>query len=369
VTKVFFDESGNTGQNLIDEADPVFTLASCSLNAAEEQEGLAHFREFQGPELKFSRLRKSPKGQRAVLAFLKGASVTSKNCGAVVFHKPFMVVTKYCDVVLEPSFRQAGVDFYERGLNIATANLLTTTMPVFLNPATWLNFLSLFVRVVRERSPVLFSAWKRSAELIYSHLEYSNREMAYFIAPVFLMQDSSELLAMFDENELDPLVPAYHAIVGHWGRRIGGNFEVIADNSKVLAKARQQLLTLSDPNLKPFSAGYDQRRMEFPLKVSDIVAVDSTAFRQVQLADVLGGAIAMALKARIKGVLQPGSFPFTVLETSFSKDLIIHGLWPGRDVDPAKLGTDTPPHPNDIDLATYTAMILKGHPSTKKANQ
>jgi hypothetical protein len=369
VTKVFFDESGNTGQNLIDEADPIFTLASCSFNAAEEHESLLHFREFQGPELKFSRLRKSPKGQRAVLAFLKTASVTSENCGAVVFHKPFMVVTKYCDVVLEPSFRQAGLDFYERGLNIATANLLATTMSALLNPVTWLNFLSLFVRVVRERSPVLFSEWKRSAELIYAHLEYSNREMAYFIAPVFLMSDCSELMAMLDENELDPLVPAYHAIVGHWGRQIGCNFEVIADNSKVLAQARQRLLTLSDPNLKSFSAGYDQRRMEFPLKVSDIVAVDSTAFRQVQLADVLGGAITMALKARIKGPLQPASFAFEILKTCFSKGLIVHGLWPGREVDPSKLGTDIPPQPNDIDLAPYTAMILKAHPSTKKVAQ
>src|ERR1035437_6104383 len=152
--RVFFDESGNTGQNLIDEADPIFVLASCSLQADQEQEALSHLQQFKGPELKFSRLRKTPAGQRAVLAFLGSASVTSKTAAAVVFHKPFMVVTKYCDLVLEPSFRKAGVDFNGRGRNIATANLLTTTMPVLLNRTTWSNFLSLFVRVVRERTPV-----------------------------------------------------------------------------------------------------------------------------------------------------------------------------------------------------------------------
>ena len=60
--RVFFDESGNTGQNLIDEADPIFVLASCSFQVDEEEEVLSHFQQFKGPELKFSRLRKTAAG-------------------------------------------------------------------------------------------------------------------------------------------------------------------------------------------------------------------------------------------------------------------------------------------------------------------
>jgi hypothetical protein len=188
--RVFFDESGNTGQNLIDEADPIFVLASCSLQADQEQEAFSHLQQFKGPELKFSRLRKNPAGQRAVLAFLGSASVTSHTAAAVVFHKPFMVVTKYCDLVLEPSFRKAGADFYARGANIATANLLATTMPVLLNRTTWFSFLSLFVRVVRERTPGLFNEWRRSAELIL-HIWSTN------IAPqpIYLPRSSSCTIA------------------------------------------------------------------------------------------------------------------------------------------------------------------------------
>jgi hypothetical protein len=225
--RVFFDESGNTGQNLIDDADPIFVLASCSFQVDEEEEVLSHFQQFKGPELKFSRLRKTAAGQKAVLAFLASAQVTSKTAAAFVIHKPFMVVTKYCDLVLEPSFRKAGLDFYKRGTNIATANILTTTMPVFLNPTTWSNFLSLFVRVVRERTPSLFNEWRRLAELIFAQLEHTERESADFFAPVFLMSDSSELFAGLGDDELDPLVPAYYVIVDHWGevrrRRLRGN--------------------------------------------------------------------------------------------------------------------------------------------------
>ena len=366
--KVFFDESGNTGQNLIDEADPIFVLASCSFQVGEEEEVFSHFQQFKGPELKFSRLRKTAAGQKAVLAFLASAQITSTRAAAFVIHKPFMVVTKYCDLVLEPSFRQAGIDFYKRGMNIATANILTT-MPTLLNPTTWSNFLSLFVRVVRERTPSLFNEWQVLAKLIYSHLEHTEPEWADFFAPVFLMSDSSELLEGLGDDELDPLVPAYYVIVDHWGKSVGEVYEIVADESKVLAKARGRLLTLSEPNLKPFSAGYDRRKMDLPLKVSEIVGVNSTAYRQVQFADVLCGAIASAAKAQTKGSLKPGTFAHDVWDLCHSKRLIIGGLWPDHEVDPKDLETDTVPGPEDVNLATYTAMILKGHPSTKKGVQ
>jgi hypothetical protein len=279
-----------------------------------------------------------------------------------------MVVTKYCGLVLEPSFRKAGLDFYKRGANIAIANILTTTIPIFLNTTTWFNFFSLFVRVIRERKPPLFNEWRSLAELIFSHLGNKNRKLADLFAPILIMRDCNELFETLGEDELDPLVPAYHCIVDYWGRSIGSLFEVIADESKVLAKERGRLLALSNQNLKPFDAGYDRRRIEFPLKVADIMTVDSTTQPQIQLADVIGGAITCAAKARTKGVLQTGTFAHNVLDLCFSKGIIIGAVWPNADVDPRDLETDIEPDPKDVDLATYTASILKSHPSTKKSS-
>ncbi len=369
--RVYFDESGNTGQNLLDEADPIFVLASCSFQAGEEQELASHFRQlpqFNLPELKFKSLRKSPAGQRAVLTFLNSAAVTSATAAAVVFHKPYMVVTKYCDLVLEPSMRKAGVDFYARGLNIATANLLTTTMPVFLNPRTWSDFLALFVRVVRERSPILFNLWRQSAELIHSHLELAQSEMAHNIAPVLLMDSPDEFLRTLSDDELDPFVSAYHFMAGHWGQMLGSSFDLIADDSKVVTKQRERLLKLSDPNLNDARVGHDRRTIEYPLKVADIIEVDSMIHRQVQIADILAGAIACAAKARVKAPLQQGTFAHDIFAICFEKGLIINGLWPSHVLDPKQLGTDIEPNRGDMDAATYAAMVLHGHPATKKGN-
>jgi hypothetical protein len=215
----------------------------------------------------------------------------------------------------------------------------------------------------------VFDEWQTSAKLICSYLEQAEPESAYFIAPVCLMSDFSELLEGLGHEELDPLVPAYYVIVDHWGKSVNEEYEIFADESKVLARERSRLLTLADRNLKPVSAGYDRRKMDLPLKVSNIVGVDSTAYRQVQFADVLSGAIASAAKAQTKGPLKPGTFAHDVWGLCHSKRVIIGGLWPDHEVDPKDLETDILPGPEDFNLATYIAMILKGHPSTKNNSQ
>lgn len=363
--QVFFDESGNTGQNLVDEADPVFVLASCSFDSNQQQETVSCFHRFKGAEVKFSRLRKTSSGRKAVLAFLQSAAVTAKTAAAVVFHKPYMVVSKYCDVVLEPSMHAAGINFYERGANIATANLLYTTMPVFLNPKTWSDFLSLFVRLIRERSPQLFNEWRTSAELIMSYLGETHHDSAAFIAPVCLLCGSDELFESIGADELDPLIPAYHVLADHWGKVLSAGYEIVADESKVLARARSRLLLLSDPNLKPVTAGYDRRKMEFPLKVADIIPVNSAANVQVQLADVICGAIASSGKALTRGAPLE-AFDKDVFDLCNSKKIVINALWPSAKVDPSELGTDTQPRLDEVDLTDYTMKILKGDPATKR---
>jgi hypothetical protein len=365
MAKVFIDESGNSGQNLLDQADPVFVLASCSFGGDAESKVLSHFAQFQGPELKYSRLRKSAPGQQAVLSFLRSDEFTSETAAAVIFHKPFMVVTKYCDLVLEPHFRNAGRDFYARGLNIATANLLSTTMPVILNPSTWLSFLSLFVRSVRERTPSLFNEWRKLGEIIYSYLEHEHPSAAHLFASVLSISSADAFYLSLTSDELDPIIPSYPVIVNHWGKSLIEPFDVVADASRVLSKSRDRLLALSAHGLKPVSAGYDRRKIDYPLKVSDIVFVNSLSFRQVQIADIIGGALAAAAKALVKGPLRPGTYAYEILHLCNSKGIVVDMLWPSNEIDPKGLGTDVAPNAEDVSLADYTGKVLAGDPATK----
>ena len=363
MNRVYFDECGNTGQNLVDDQDPIFVLASCRFSAAAEKQVLEHFKNYKGPELKYSRLRRTDAGQRSVLRFLEDSAVESSAAAAFVIHKPFMIVTKYCDVVLEPSVREAGLNFYERGLNIATANLLTTTMPVFLNPKTWTHFLSAFVNVVRERSAGAFGDLIRLAELIHSHLENTQRDMANWFAPVLLLR-REEFFETLGDHELDPLVTSYYLLVDHWGKKLGDRFEMCADQSKVLVKERDHLLALADPDIAPVEQGFDRRKMQFPLKIAGIRAVDSVVERQVQLADIIAGVLAGALKSPDR--TKEGTFAYRALKLCFGKQFYIDGVWPNTEVDPKKLGTDELPSKSQFDLPTYTMMVGQKHPTTRK---
>jgi hypothetical protein len=282
---------------------------------------------------------------------------------AFVIHKPFMAVTKYCDVVLEPSMREAGLNFYERGLNLATANLLTTVMPVFLNPRTCTDFLAAFVQVVRERTVVAFADFVRSAELVHSHLHHTSRDMAHWITPVLLLK-RDEFFRTLGEHELDPLVPCYYHLADHWGEYLHETFEICADHSNVLIKERAWLLALASQEIAPVKQGFDRRTMTFPLKVASIEAVDSLTQRQIQLADVLAGVLSGALKSANRVI--DGTFENQSLKQCIQNGIYLNGVWPNSEIDPQQLGTSEPPLPGQFDLPTYSMMVAQRHPVTQK---
>ncbi|MCB1132658.1 MAG: hypothetical protein KDN05_16140, partial [Verrucomicrobiae bacterium] len=105
-------------------------------------------------------------GNRAVIDFLNDPALSRETVAVYLIHKSHMIVTKYCDMVLEPSMREYGINFYERGMNIALANLISLSMPVHLNPITWNHFLKLFVQVARNRTGESLDEFKAAAKMV-----------------------------------------------------------------------------------------------------------------------------------------------------------------------------------------------------------
>ena len=59
---IAFDESGNTGQDLINPRQPIFSLASVYLSDVETEEAIEFLTAHTGKELKFSNLIRSAAG-------------------------------------------------------------------------------------------------------------------------------------------------------------------------------------------------------------------------------------------------------------------------------------------------------------------
>ena len=93
-----------------------------------------------------------PVARREILRILTTAPFQEKLYVVAGFHKRFLVVTKIVDLLFEPLAHAGGIDLYERGANLAMANLLFATLPTFVGRPLFNSLLERFVPMVREPS-------------------------------------------------------------------------------------------------------------------------------------------------------------------------------------------------------------------------
>ncbi|HXK40040.1 MAG TPA: hypothetical protein VJ837_04370, partial [Candidatus Paceibacterota bacterium] len=148
--EVAFDESGNSGQNLLDREQPIFALAGVLFSGEEVSE----IRELLGwaddEELHFVRLRKSKEGRARILKLLGSSFATADHVKTMGIHKAFMVMTKIVDMLIEPVAYRDGVDLYEDGGHLATSNLMHITIPSRLGEEAYADLLQRFVAMMRS---------------------------------------------------------------------------------------------------------------------------------------------------------------------------------------------------------------------------
>ena len=118
--RLFIDECGYTGEDLFNEDQPVFVLASFWL-AEEYCVDLKHkyFSKVKAKELKHSRLSRYPAQQNMVIDFLRDIAKESDSVKFAIANKHYVLVTKIVDLLIEPMAYEDGLDFYQDGLNIA----------------------------------------------------------------------------------------------------------------------------------------------------------------------------------------------------------------------------------------------------------
>lgn len=238
-------------------------------------------------------------------------------------------------------------------------------MPTFLG-ATWRTFLTDFVAFVRApKEPTVRAQFRATAELIYNSLSVAEPRLASYVGAVLEIDPRmEELTELISNDELDPLFTSYQHIADAWGRQLEERFRILADASKVLCSRAEVLRKLSDPNLKPFEAGYGERTTRFPLLVEEITSIDSKSDIRVQLADLLAGTAATSLKASLnKGTGEDREFYEELRLTLNTKQLLVGGIWPYHDLDAMfrELSFDAA-HSNQVSGPTYVTQILSGLP-------
>jgi hypothetical protein len=291
----YLDESGNTGPDLLNQTQPLFTLASVCLGDAEAGELLEPVLDGEG-EAKFSAIRRDPERRDALLQILRSDHLRPETARVSIFHKPYTTVAKLVDLLMEPGFHRRGMagEWQTDGSTLRWPTTLYEVAGPELQDS-WTDLLSAFVRAVRQPSPDHTS---ETASLLDRCRDETADERIEFALAVMREEAEEQLASLYDEDgqpftqPVDPLDPAIAGLVehlDHWGQSVGP-FIARHDASSALERCLPELRRLSDPETEPYEVPGPGGTMKYPLQARRLELVDSRRFPQIQVADLLAGA-------------------------------------------------------------------------------
>ncbi len=362
IDRVYFDESGHTGSNIADLSQPVFSMASTLLPREEADRLLSPFSALNQTELKYSKTRKTTKGQRLIESFLHDSVITGATSKIYVIHKPFMIASKLVDMIHEPLAHENGINFHSNKAALALANLITTTYPVFAGNTRYYRLLELFVKAVRSKEANAIARFFREAKDFKSLLDNRLEQGGLELVPVLEEErrGAPNILGA-SADALDPIVPAFNMHVAHWSRESNKRFVVVSDHSSILERNQQVFLDFSNPSGEPMSANYYGETIKYPLKIQQFEFADSRAEASLRVVDLLAGIAADAANPRANQEAA-SDYQRRLITTLFEKNLILGALWPSRDVTPESLDAveETAVNPADI-AAKFLSSVRRAN--------
>lgn len=298
--EVAFDESGNTGQNLLDSAQPVYTLAAVARREPEVAGAVADLLEGSDfSELKFSVLRGAGEGRKIISMLFESGLLDPASASAAPVDKEWMVAGKMVALLWEPGI--ADVEgFFASGAHREIASALQRQGPQEAGRDRWDRWQAAFVAAVRsphervrmEELAAALAAVKAAAE---------GGPVGILLEVVPDDADTLEALIPRGDDELDPALSGLVEQLHRWSQRLEEPFRVVHDDSGVVERWRELLERLSDERAPRRSFELGEVSFEFPLRAPEITTVDSEHSAAVQLADVLSGAVTWCLREKVRG--------------------------------------------------------------------
>ncbi|RYG39296.1 MAG: DUF3800 domain-containing protein [Burkholderiales bacterium] len=345
----YFDESGNTGARLLDSDQPVFALAAVRCDAAVASELLAPIKG-AAQEVKYSKVRSRPRGQKAILEALSSPLLDQVSVLLYPVDKRYYLASQLVDKIIEPAWYDRGHDLYARDGAINLARVWHYVGPHIFPGWRWDHVLSTFQDALRTRDATAFRAFEACLELCARD---SPPRYAELLADLQACDGQlDQLLGIFPSSvSFDPAVDAFIALVTEAVSLQGYPIEVIHDESKPLRAQERLLRALTDQDQPVREVGYGARRMNLPLRVEHLSFADSTALPQLQLADLFAGVTVDCLLAWSG---QRECTPFhDALKESRLGQMPMNGILPSPNIE-----ASAPPALGDINPVDGAAAFL-----------
>lgn len=329
---LFLDESGYTGQNLLDKNQPFFTLATLNISEEEAQELKdKHFGHVQSPELKFSVLRRGGRHLDAVAQFIR--DLKPEQVLAYSFDKKYALLRKSIDYLIEPKMHEFGFNLYNDGGHIALANLYWIQLRARGGDPSLVCFLRPFQNAVLKENVYLLS-----------QLEYQAQLLAQCCEPFLYYCGSTRAEQQEVFTRLQGSLPLDLAFTGAlwlmscWRDQLGQTepLELHHDQSSNMAKQMDDWEFWMSDDRSHFQDERAAGGVQLPVGLGSTTLTNSKTSAGIQLADVLSGAINGVLTEYVRKA--PESEIVQAVGDLDENERLIHML-PSMSVDPDELGT------------------------------
>jgi hypothetical protein len=258
-------------------------------------------------------------------------------------HKPFALLCKVVDWVVEPYLRRFGIDLYERGGNLALCNMMFCTlesMPEYRDRLLD----ALYALMSDPRAETATHALHLLAEKTGIAPKMKTGSVARTFQPLYfaLLFIHKEDAGYLGKENLDLCLTLAKKVMESWGRKLGKNIVLYHDVANNMAKQADQWEVFVSPDVEAKLVGYDRRTEQYPIGVMKTEFVPSEDWAGIQLADVLVGIVARCIRAKYL-FIESDSF-IDDLWDQFSGWPLCGFVGPEAKFSPEELGTDGPLH-------------------------
>ncbi len=270
---IFCDESCHTGNNLLDNSQPVFVYATVHITNDEAKKYLDDLRDnilyLQNMTEIKSKIIYNPKNRKYILQMFHKLE---KNIKIFIINKKYALACKAVETIIEPVISKFNNMMYSTGLQ----NMLATLFYIGLDS----EFYKDFSDIIRKKTDIDFIEKYKNNEFIGKFLEV-NKD--------YILEEIERLSS--DKWSLDMSVTSLHALLTIWHQELQQPLKVIYDESKPISERINIFKYFQYDTFKPFINKLSGNNVVMNYHLSEIEAGVSENYPGLMIADLAAGVL------------------------------------------------------------------------------
>lgn len=342
---IYIDEAGNTGQDLLNEDQKVFILASN--NFSTEEAAILSSLFPTTSEIHFKNLKNSEQGRKAILDFINHPLITEKNIHCSTVHKEYTTVAQIVDQLIEPVLYRAGIDLYQYGQNIALTNFIIHFGNFFWDKAIYVKMLNSFIEMMRTKEEKSITEFYKTVQILYDSLKNKERDL---IEPILLSRKQiTRILQGVNKFTMDVTLSCFYVLCDYWHKKTNKKLRVFQDSSKQIEYYKEYIDFTRTLNVPKQEVGFDSRRITFPTQIEEISLVNSESYFGVQISDLIASSLAFMYSNKNE---KQNRFVEQIQNSKLLQLSNYHTVWPNSAITPEELKMEKGEGQNILDFLT-----------------